>query len=304
MANRKRKGRPVFGWLILDKPAGMSSTQTVATVKRLFRAQKAGHAGTLDPLASGCLPIALGEATKTMSQMLEAGKTYRFTISWGVETNTDDTEGRPVATSQTRPDRPAIEAAIPEFEGEIEQVPPSFSAVKIHGERAYNLAREGERPELPPRQVTIDRFELIATPDPDHSIFEIDCGKGTYVRSLARDLGRLLGTFGHVSELRRLNVGPFPEDEMVPLASLRIAAEEGPEACDALLLPVEAALSELPRISLHNNDINSVLRGQSVLLRGAEIPTPGPAYATGGGRLLAIGAIDAGSFQPKRVFHL
>ena len=304
MANRKRKGRPVFGWLILDKPAGMSSTQTVATVKRLFRAQKAGHAGTLDPLASGCLPIALGEATKTMSQMLEAGKTYRFTISWGVETNTDDTEGRPVATSQTRPDRPAIEAAIPEFEGEIEQVPPSFSAVKIHGERAYNLAREGERPELPPRQVTIDRFELIATPDPDHSIFEIDCGKGTYVRSLARDLGRLLGTFGHVSELRRLNVGPFPEDEMVPLGSLRIAAEEGPEACDALLLPVEAALSELPRISLHNNDINSVLRGQSVLLRGAEIPTPGPAYASGGGRLLAIGAIDAGSFQPKRVFHL
>jgi tRNA pseudouridine55 synthase len=305
MANRKRKGRPVSGWIALDKPVGMTSTQAVSAVKHLFKAQKAGHAGTLDPLASGCLPIALGEATKAMPQVVDGDKAYRFTIAWGAETDTDDAEGKVVANSDDRPERAAIEAAMADFVGEIEQTPPAFSAVKVGGERAYDLAREGETVELASRLVRIDSFDLIDVPDADHVVFEIACGKGTYVRSLARDLGRELGCHGHVSELRRLSVGPFGEEMLVPLADLRDAADEGgAEACDAYLLPVEAALSDLIGVPLHERDANRVLRGQAVLLRGATAPMAGPAYATGGGQLLAIGEIEAGSFQPRRVFHL
>lgn len=304
MANRKKKGRPVSGWVVLDKPAGMTSTKAVSTIKHLFKAQKAGHAGTLDPLATGCLPIALGEATKAVPQIFEAGKSYRFTVRWGVRTNTDDTEGEAVATSDARPSADAIEAAMAGFVGTIEQLPPSFSAVKVDGERAYDIARDGETPELTPREVTIDRFELIGVPDADHAEFEIDCGKGTYVRSLARDLGEMLGCHGHVSALRRLSVGPFDEDAMVGLDEIREAAEDGPEACDGFLEPVEAALSSLIGVALADRDVNRVLRGQAVLLRGAGAPLAGPAYATGAGQLLAIGKIEAGSFHPKRVFHL
>ena len=305
MSNRKRKGRPVSGWLILDKPVGMTSTKAVSTIKHLFGAQKAGHAGTLDPLASGCLPIALGEATKAVPQVFESGKTYRFTVRWGIATNTDDGEGQAIATSDKRPSLSDIERAMPAFTGTIEQVPPAFSAVKIAGERAYDIARDGEQPELSAREVVIDRFELIAADDDDHTTFEIDCGKGTYVRSLARDLGEMLGCHGYVSALRRLAVGPFGEDMMVDLDELRTAAEEGgAEACDAFLAPVETALAALIGLPLQERDANQVLRGQSVLLRGASAPVTGPAYATGGGQLLAVGRIEAGSFHPKRVFHL
>jgi tRNA pseudouridine55 synthase len=304
VANRRKKGRPVSGWLVLDKPAGMTSTQAVSAVKRLFGAQKAGHAGTLDPLASGCLPIALGEATKAMSQVTDGTKTYAFTVRWGAETDTDDTEGREVARSDRRPTRGEIDAAIPDFLGEIDQVPPAYSAVKVDGERAYDLARSGEGVELAARPVVVERFAIRAIVGPDEAEFDIVCGKGTYVRSIARDLGRRLGCLGHVSALRRAEVGPFGESDMVSLDALREAAAEGPEACDALLMPVESALSRLTGIVLRGQDAARVRQGQAVLLRGASAPLPGPAYATGGGQLLAIGEIAAGAFHPKRVFHL
>lgn len=305
MADRKRKGRSVSGWFVLDKPIGMTSTRAVSAVKRLFGAQKAGHAGTLDPLATGCLPIALGEATKTMSQVMDARKRYRFTIAWGRETDTDDTEGRVTATSDIRPDQTAIEAALKQFIGTIEQIPPAFSALKIDGDRAYDLARDGEKVELEARQVEIDRLELVAIPDADHAVLEVDCGKGTYVRALARDLGRTLGGYGHVSALRRLGVGPFSDPGLITLDTLTEASEEGgSEACDALLAPVEVALGSLASVAVQSGDANRVLRGQPVIIRGAAVPPAGPAYATGGGQLLAIGEIAAGSFHPKRVFHL
>lgn len=302
---RRKKGRPVSGWLILDKPVGMTSTQAVSAVRRLFDAQKAGHAGTLDPLASGCLPIALGEATKAMPHVTGANKRYRFTVSWGAETDTDDSEGRTVETSDARPDGDAIAEAMQDFLGEIEQVPPAYSAIKIDGERAYDLARDGEAVTPAARQVTIERFDIVDGGDADRTVFEIACSKGTYVRSLARDLGRELGCFGHVSALRRLSVGGFGEDAMIPLDTLRDAhAEGGAAACDPMLLPVEAALGELTGLKLHSDDVVRVRRGQAVLIRGTAVPTPGPAYAVGGGQLLAIGEIEAGAFHPRRVFHL
>jgi tRNA pseudouridine55 synthase len=199
----RRDKRDVHGWVVLDKPIGMTSTHAVAVIRRLFTAKRAGHAGTLDPLATGCLPIALGEATKTVPFIMDSTKTYRFTVRWGEERDTDDSEGRVVETSDARPAREQIEAILPRFHGVILQTPPRFSAIKIDGERAYDIARDGEVVELEPREVEIDRLDLVDTPDPDHAVFETDCGKGTYVRALARDFGRLLGCRGHVSALRR-----------------------------------------------------------------------------------------------------
>lgn len=305
MGRRRNKGRDVSGWVVLDKPVGITSTQAVAIVRRLFGANKAGHAGTLDPLASGCLPIALGEATKAVPQVFDSTKVYRFAVAWGVETDTDDTEGRPVATSQDRPDRDAILAALPRYLGEIEQVPPAYSAIKIDGERAYDIARDGETPEMVSRTVTVHRLDLVAMPDRDTAVFETECGKGTYVRAIARDLGRDLGVRGHVKELRRLKVGPFEEARLVPLDAIRAAHEAGgAEACDPFLTPVEAALGALTEVVLQPNDVGRVKQGQAVLLRGRGAPLKGAAYATGGGQLLAVGEIEAGSFHPKRVFHL
>ena len=217
---KQNRKRDVHGWIVLDKPVGMTSTHAVAVIKRLFAAKRVGHAGTLDPLASGCLPIALGEATKTVPFVVDGRKTYLFTIRWGEERDTDDAEGRIVGTSELRPDAAAIGAVLPRFVGRIEQVPPRFSAVKIAGERAYDLARDGEAVELKPRSVEIDRLELLETPDPDHAVLGCECGKGTYVRSLARDLGRVLGALGHVSALRRGRVGPFGEADMISLERL------------------------------------------------------------------------------------
>src|SRR5690242_4003426 len=205
---RKREKFDVHGWVVLDKPVGMTSTHAVSVIKRLFKAKRAGHAGTLDPLASGCLPIALGEATKTVPFVMEGRKRYRFTVQWGEERDTDDAEGRVVEISAVRPEEAAIRAALPRFTGTIAQVPPRFSAIKVEGERAYDLARDGEVVELEPRPVEIGRLELVERPDAEHAVFEAECGKGTYVRALARDLGRVLGTFGHVSALRRTAVGP------------------------------------------------------------------------------------------------
>jgi tRNA pseudouridine55 synthase len=287
----------VSGWVVLDKGVGMTSTHAVAVVKRALNAKKAGHAGTLDPLASGILPIALGEATKTVPFVMDGQKSYVFTVAWGVETETDDAEGRPVQATHTYPERAAVEALLPRFTGLIEQVPPRFSAVKIQGERAYDLARDGETVELKPRQAQIDRLMLVAHSG-ERSVFEADCGKGTYVRALARDLGRALGCLGHVAALRRTRVGPFTEDDAVVVGDL-----EGSEAA-SVLRPVETALGDLPSIPVPRDMAVRLMRGQPVILRGRDAPLSGKIYATCGGVLVAVGDVERGELVPHRVFHL
>jgi len=293
---------------VLDKPVGMTSTHAVSVVKRLFTAKRAGHAGTLDPLASGALPIAMGEATKTVPFVMDGRKLYQFTIQWGEERDTDDAEGRVIATSDQRPTPDAIRALLPSYIGTISQVPPRYSAIKIEGERAYDLARDGAVVELAARPVEIARLELIATPDPDHTVLHAECGKGTYVRSLARDLGRVLSCFGHVSALRRVAVGPFGEETMILLEDLealchRAAAGEASLA-DALM-PVETALDDIPALAISRADAARLQRGQAVLLRGRDAPNfRGPVYATVSGQLVALADLDHGEIVPKRVFNL
>lgn len=303
---RRRPRREINGWLILDKPLNMTSTEAVGAVKRVYQAAKAGHAGTLDPLASGALPIAFGEATKTVPYVVDGRKVYRFTVQWGTETDTDDAEGRAVATSDKRPARADVEALLPAFTGEIQQVPPQYSAIKIGGERAYDLARDGEVVEIAARPVEIYRLEIVGQPDADHIEIEAECGKGTYVRSLARDFGRALGCYGHVSALRRLVVGPFEEADLVPFDAVMQAAEsDDPAAALAQLLrPVEVGLSELLEVAMSPVDASRLRRGQSVLLRGRGAPVETEAaYATSAGRLVALGSIEAGEFVPRRVFN-
>lgn len=304
---RRKKGRPVHGWLILDKPLGMTSTQAVGKIKWLFDAQKAGHAGTLDPLATGILPIALGEATKTVSFAVDGEKAYRFTVRWGVETNTDDAEGVATATSDKRPNVGEIEAELPRFIGAIAQVPPQFSAIKVDGNRAYDLARGGEEVSLEARTVQIDMLRIVEQPDERTTTFEAECGKGTYVRAIARDLGRALGCYGHVVALRRTRVGPFTEDDAVALADL-IAAQEGEARAAELsgaLLPVETALENLLRINVTSADAARLARGQSVILRGRDAPiVSGAAYAMCKGELVAMGEVEKGELRPTRVFNL
>ena len=305
---KRRDKRDVHGWIVLDKPVGMTSTHAVAIIKRLFSAKRAGHAGTLDPLASGGLPVALGEATKTVPFVMDGRKRYRFTVRWGEERDTDDSEGRVTATSDARPAINEILTLLPRFTGLIEQVPPRYSAIKIQGERAYDLARDGETVELKPRPVEIHEFIVVDQPDSDHTTFEAECGKGTYVRSLARDLGRLLGCGGHVSALRRTACGPFDEADMIPLEELealcdRAASGEGSLA-DALL-PVETALDDIPALAVTRADAARLHRGQAVLLRGRDAPqSSGTVYVTVGGRLLALAELEHGELIPKRVFNL
>lgn len=294
------KRKDVSGWVILDKHVGMTSTHAVAVVKRAFNAKKAGHAGTLDPLASGILPIALGEATKTVPFVMDGRKAYRFTVAWGVETDTDDAEGRPVATSEARPERAAVEAALPAFVGAIEQVPPRYSAIKIQGERAYDLARDGETVELVARPVQIDRLEVVSHEN-GQTVIEAECGKGTYVRALARDLGRMLGCYGHVAALRRTRVGPFTEAESCAVATL---TDQGPEAALAHLRPVETALDAIPGVAVSRDMGLRLMRGQPVILRGRDAPVGGKAFATCGGILVAVGDVERGELVPHRVFHL
>ena len=305
---KKRDKRDVHGWIVLDKPVGMTSTHAVSVVKRLFRAKRCGHAGTLDPLASGALPIALGEATKTVPFVMDGRKLYRFTIRWGEERDTDDAEGRTVSMSKERPSPEAVRALLPSYTGLIQQIPPRYSAIKIEGERAYDLARDGEQVELAPRPVEISRLELVNIPDPDHAVLEAECGKGTYVRSLARDLGRTLGCFGHVSALRRATVGPFGEETMILLEHLealchRAASGEG-NLADALM-SVETALDDIPALAVSRADAARLQRGQAALLRGRDAPNfRGTVYVTVSGQLLALAELDRGEIVPKRVFNL
>jgi tRNA pseudouridine55 synthase len=308
MARRgKKKGRPVSGWVVLDKPFGMGSTEAVSKVKWLFQAEKAGHAGTLDPLASGMLPIALGEATKTVPYVMDGAKVYRFTVAWGEERSTDDLEGEATKTSERRPDEAGIRALLPKYTGVIMQTPPQFSAVKIEGNRAYDLAREGEPVDIPPREVEIGRFDLIGH-DGDRTVFEIECGKGTYVRSLARDMGRDLGCYGHIAELRRTEVEPFTSDDLVTVAELEAALEgrDGDDRytlIDDLLVETGAALEYLPQVVVTDDAATRIRLGNSVIVRGRDAPVHAEeACATARGKLIAIGAIEAGMFKPKRVF--
>lgn len=315
---RKKKGRPVSGWVILDKPKGMGSTEAVSKIKWLFNAEKAGHAGTLDPLASGMLPIALGEATKTVPYVMDGTKVYQFNVAWGEERNTDDLEGEVTKTSDKRPTKEEILAVLPEYVGVIMQTPPQFSAIKINGNRAYDLAREGEKIEIPAREVEIDSLELINITKEGHAVFEIECGKGTYVRSLARDIGRKLGCYGYIAELRRIEVSPFTEDDFVELSELeRVAPEKGEpdqdgnlpvrdfSALDDLLIETGAALEFLPQYPLSDDQAHRVKMGNPVILRGRDAPVDeDEVCVTQKGKLLAIGMIEKGQFKPKRVFTI
>jgi len=290
---------------VLDKPVGMTSTHAVSVVKRLFQARRAGHAGTLDPLASGLLPIALGEATKTVPFVMDGRKIYRFTVRWGEERDTDDAEGRVIEISAERPTAEAIRALIPRFSGLIEQVPPRFSAVKIGGERAYDLARDGEAVELAPRPIEVHHLELVETPDPDHSVLAAECGKGTYVRALARDMGRALGCFGHVTALRRTAVGPFAEQNAIALETLQRMPPDDPMIAAAALLPVEAGLAALPALRVSSADAGRLARGQAVLLRGRDAPVmEGWVSVSAQGGLVALAQVEKGELRPRRIFNL
>ncbi len=307
-AEPSRRGKPpprrstrveVNGWINFDKPVGVASTQAVAQLKYLFNAKKAGHAGTLDPLASGVLPVAFGEATKTVPIVQDGTKAYRFTVKWGEETDTDDAEGKVVVRSERRPSRAEIEAALPRFVGLISQIPPTFSAIRIGGERAYDLARGGESFEIAARSIVVHRLELVGA-EPGEARFEAECGKGAYVRAIARDLGRVLGCHGHIVLLRRTRVGPFLADRATAHEALRSSSE----ARAAALLPVEAGLAELPRLAIDRHGAAILRRGQKLLLRGAEPPGEGPAYASCFGAPIAFGVVEGGYFVSTRVFNL
>jgi tRNA pseudouridine55 synthase len=327
----KKKGRPISGWLILDKPVGMGSTEAVSKIKWLFQAEKAGHAGTLDPLASGMLPIALGEATKTVPYVQDGAKIYRFTVAWGQERSTDDLEGPVTKESDLRPAETEVKALLPKYTGVIMQTPPQFSAIKIAGERAYDLARDGATVDIPAREIEIGRLDVVEH-IADHTVFEVECGKGTYVRSLARDMGRDMGCFGHISELRRVEVEPFTAEDFVTIAELEaarfgvqeedsldvadtteatdtaevvdaVAAPIDFDAIDALLVDTSAALDCLPQIAISDDAATKIRLGNPVIIRGRDAPVEAEeACATARGKLVAIGAIEQGMFKPKRVF--
>jgi tRNA pseudouridine55 synthase len=298
---RRRKGDPVNGWVILDKPLDMTSTQAVGVVRRLLNAQKAGHAGTLDPLATGILPIALGEATKTVPHIVDATKTYVFAVTWGQERNTDDAEGEVVATSGQRPTGEAITEALPAFTGTILQKPPAFSAIKLQGERAYDLARAGEAVDIPERQVNI--FEITHLADhmqasPDVAWFETRCGKGTYVRAIARDLGRRLGCLGHVSSLRRTAVGPFSQGNAFSLDTLRDLSHSAP--AEQYLLPVETALDDIPALAITRPEAERLAFGQPIRV---PFKREGIVRVMADDRFVAIGELEGGVLRPVRVFN-
>jgi len=306
---RKRKGRPINGWLLIDKPSGPTSTQVVGRVRHLLDARKVGHGGTLDPLATGLLPIALGEATKTVSYVVDGRKSYRFTLRWGQATRTDDAEGAVVAESALRPAAERIRAALPAFVGTILQVPPDFSAVKVAGRRAYDRARAEESFDLAPRPAEVLAFELVDCPDADHATFAVTCGKGTYVRALARDLGRALGTCAHVVALRRMAVGPFGLDRAISLETLESLGHSA--AASEALLPIETALDDIPALALSETEANRLRCGQAVsmlarshreTIRGVD--NGAIVYATSGGRPVALARYEAGDIHPVRILNL
>ena len=307
---RRKKGDAVSGWICLDKPYDLTSTHAVGRVRRIFNAQKAGHAGTLDPLATGILPIALGEATKTVPFLVDADKTYRFSIEWGRSTTTLDREGATTASSDVRPSPEAVEAALPQFLGEIEQVPPAYSAIKVDGERAYDLARAGETVELAARTVMIHKARVTDAPDADHVEIEVECGKGTYVRALVRDLADRLGACGHVSALRRTRVGPFHEGSAI---SLEMLEDLGHKArCLEALLPVETALDDIPELAVTTEDAFKLKQGRPIVLVPRQVealktrlaPGSRTVSAMADGVVVALCEMRMGRLEPTRVFHL
>ncbi len=307
---RRRKGDAVSGWICLDKPYDITSTHAVSRVRRGFNAQKAGHAGTLDPLATGILPIALGEATKTVPFLVDADKTYRFTIAWGKTTATYDREGEITAQSDVRPSVADVEAVLPRFVGEISQIPPAYSAIKVDGERAYDLARAGETVELAARIVVIHAARVLEAPDVDHITLEIDCGKGTYVRAIARDLAQMLNACGHVSDLRRTRVGGFTEQSAVTLEFLEDLVHKARQS--EALLPVETALDDIPELAVTAEDAFRLKQGRSIVLVPRQVESvkarlkPGSrtVSAKAGGIVVALCEMRAGRLEPSRVFHL
>ncbi|MHA6287817.1 tRNA pseudouridine(55) synthase TruB [Maricaulis sp. CAU 1757] len=314
---RRRKGEDIHGWIILDKPLDMGSTQAVSAVRRIFNARKAGHAGTLDPLATGVLPIALGEATKTVPFAVEGDKLYRFTVKWGERTDTLDAEGDIVATSGHRPTRDELEAVLPDFIGEIDQVPPKYSAIKIDGERAYDLARDGEEVEMQSRKIWIENLRVLDCPSPDMAVLEMQSGKGAYVRSMARDLAHALGTEGHVAALRRVRVGQFDEAKSIRLDELEEMAHKG--AASEALLPVQTALDDIPALAVTEEEAFQMKQGRPIVLlprqaqelkeerrprEAAGRDCSFTALAVLDGQAVALGDARAGKFQPWRVFNL
>jgi tRNA pseudouridine55 synthase len=307
---RRRKGEAVSGWICLDKGYDLGSTSAVSRVRRLFNAQKAGHAGTLDPLATGVLPIALGEATKTVPYLMDADKTYRFTIAWGRTTATLDREGEVLSESDVRPTLAQVEAVLPRFIGEIDQVPPAYSAIKVDGERAYDLARAGETVELAARKVTVHDLRLVDAPDEGHVVLEMDCGKGTYVRALVRDVAEALGACGHVSELRRTRVGRFTEQSAVALELLEDLGHKA--RLSEALLPVETALDDIPALAVTEEDAFRLKQGRSIVLVPRQVegvkarlrPGSRTVSAMSGGSVVALCEMRAGRLEPSRVFHL
>lgn len=301
---RPKRGRPINGWLVIDKGEGITSTQVVGAVKRLTGAQKVGHGGTLDPLATGVLPIAMGEATKTVAWIMDARKSYDFTLRFGEARDTDDAAGAVIATSDRRPDDALIEAALPRFLGTIQQRPPRYAAVKVQGERAYDLARRGEAVELAPRAVRIDTLELVGRPDPDHARFRMTCGKGAYVRALARDLGELLGCLAHVAALRRLAVGPFSLDMAVSLDAL--ASIVADDTLPQILVPVATALAGIPALAVTEPQALRLRAGQPVRVApaflGEELGEPATVRAMRAGELIALARLEGMELSPVRVF--
>ena len=304
---RRRRGRPLDGWLIIDKPPGMTSTDVVNRVRRAFDAQKAGHGGTLDPLATGVLPVAFGAATKTVPYVMDGAKLYQFTLRIGEARDTDDADGAVTATSPVRPSDDAIRAALAGFRGDIQQVPPAYSAIKVAGERAYDMAREGRAPVLEPRAARVDAFDLIARPDSETAVFAVQSGKGVYMRSLARDLAAACGTVGHVASLRRLRVGPFLEAQAISLDKCAPGADSTPASPD-LLLPVATALADIPALALTEAEAFFLSRGQAISLvdlmgripRTADLDG-GVARAMAGARVIGLCRLSEGMLRPERL---
>ena len=312
---RRKKGQRIHGWVVVDKPAGITSTQVVGIVKRVFDAQKAGHAGTLDPMATGILAVALGEATKTVAYAMDAEKIYRFTACWGEARDSDDAEGAVTSTCSQRPTREEIERVLPDFVGRLEQVPPAYSAIKVQGERAYDLARDGEVPVLEPRSVEVFAATLLGLPDGDHAEFEIRCGKGTYVRAWVRDLALALGTLGHVSALRRTRIGAFCERDAIALETLK-GFMHIPAAFEHLR-PISTALDGIPALAVTGPDAVRLRSGNPILIRasqfariaerqpeGSDLQGLTVFLSTAEGEPVALAEFAQGELRPFRVFNL
>jgi len=306
---RKRRGAPIHGWIVIDKPPGLSSSAVVGRVKRLTGAAKVGHAGTLDPLATGVLPMALGEATKTVAYLVDGRKAYRFTVRWGEARDTDDADGKVIAVSDARPTEAEIVAVLDRFRGAIEQVPPTYSAIKIGGHRAYDLARGDKAPALTARTVEVHELTLVAMPDRDHAEFAVVSGKGAYMRSLARDLAAALGTVGHVAALRRTAVGPFHEAQAISLDKLQTLGHSAPRS--GHLLPVETVLDDIPALALTEREARKLSHGQAIPVLPVASRSPFKNIGQGDvvramveGRLVALAKIMGGEIRPFRIINL